>query len=91
MAVFRITPGGGFILADRAKVHTLECVVGDLIVLSDAVGLLKACALEADDLFLFFLVEAHRLECRDVPCCGTYEPLDVLVGWDARAVCRVLA
>ena len=84
-----VVPGGGFIVADRAKVHGIEFVVGDVIVHNHTVGLLKACALAADD--LFFLSEAHRLVSRDVPCCGTYEPLGGLVSWDARAVCHALA
>jgi hypothetical protein len=84
-----VAPGCGFIVADRAKGHGIEFVVGDVIVHNHTVGLLKACALEADD--LFFLVEDHRLVSRDVLSCGTYEPLGGLVSWDAGAVCHALA
>jgi hypothetical protein len=83
-------PGSTAVVADRARIHGVEFVVGELALFGDQVGVLKACVGESGE--LFFLMKILRLTAEIGPCCGLYEQSPGgLVAWRARAAQHPLA
>ncbi len=84
-----LLPGSAARVADRAEVQKQEFTVGEIVLKSGEVAELKACALEASE--LFFVVQRLQLVGEASPHYGTYERVPGLVVWPARAACHALA
>ena len=82
-------PGSAACVGDRAVVFGLEYQVGEVILRGEAAGLLKACAVEAGE--LFFLVQSLQLAREVTRCCGSHGGLPGLLVWPAREVCHSVA
>ena len=83
-----VLPGTFARVADRAVVYGMEFEVGDVILRGPAVGLLKACALEAGE--LTFVIQELRFTREFTSCCGSYEQSPGLALWPAIESCHAL-
>jgi hypothetical protein len=83
-----VLPGTFARVADRAVVYGMEFEVGDVILRGPAVGLLKACALEAGE--LTFVIQELRFTREFTSCCGSYEQSPGLALWPAIETCHAL-
>ena len=83
-----VLPGTFARVADRAVVYGMEFEVGDVTLRGPAVGLLKACALEAGE--LTFVIQELRFTREFTSCCGSYEQSPGLALWPAIETCHAL-